>query len=203
MTLEEIEKYILEAGSDDLGTFGGYFEGGIHCQQVPDELAPCILSILSTGKRINSYLEIGVAAGGTTFLIDYFFNPSVIVLVDDGKHHKAGFRPTILKNIEYHELIGRSDDEEIIKTARVFSSYDLIMIDGDHLYPGVKLDVVHYMPMLANRGFLVFHDSALPEWGVPRIVRELKENDDLEFVDEFVSKKHPKPLGLAVFRKKA
>jgi len=69
---KNIEQFVLDAGSDDLPTFGGSFEGGIHCQQIPDEIGPCIHAILGSGLDLRSYLEIGVAAGGTTFLFDHF-----------------------------------------------------------------------------------------------------------------------------------
>jgi len=203
MSLKQIEEFIITAGSDDLPTFGGAFQGGIHCQQVPDEIAQCIKAIIDSGFRIQCYLEIGVAAGGTTFLIDYFFHPQRIVLIDDNKHHKARLRAEILKGIEYKEIIGRSDAEDVVKAADDhFYPYDLILIDGDHLYPGVKLDTILYLPMLRAGGFLILHDSALPEWGVRRVVRELKSDPSMEFVAEFTSTKHPRPLGVALFRKK-
>ena len=200
MNLEDIENFVLEAGSDDLATFGGFFEGGIHCQQIPDEIAPCIHAILESGQMINSYLEIGVAAGGTTYLIDHFFHPKTIILIDDNKHHKAGLRPQILSKVDYQVLIGRSQEENIISKAHETSPYDLIMIDGDHLYVGVKIDVDAYLPMLSLGGLLALHDSAIPEWGVGRMVRELKQDEDFEFIDEYVSKKH-KPCGIALFRR--
>ncbi len=73
-SLDLIEQFILDAGSDNLGVFGGIYEGGIHCQQIPDEIAPCILTILESGESIKSYLEIGVAAGGSTFLFNHFIS---------------------------------------------------------------------------------------------------------------------------------
>lgn len=202
ITSKNIEEFVLAAGSDDLPTFGGSFQGGIHCQQVPDEIAPCIHAILESGLLIESYLEIGVAAGGTTFLFDHFFKPEIIVLVDDNKHHKAGLRSGILKDVRTHEIIGRSADEAVVMAAGALAPYDIILIDGDHLYAGVKIDTMLYMPMLKPGGFLVLHDSALPEWGVARVVRELRADPLMEFVGEFVSAKHARPLGVALFRRK-
>ncbi len=207
MRAKEIEDLISSQGSDDLPTFGGKFEGGIHCQQVPDEIAPCIMAILESGEEIRSYLEIGVAAGGTTFLFDHFFQLERVILVDDNKHHKAGLRPGILKGLQnrpglhFREFIGKSCDEDVLEKVRPNAQFDVVFIDGDHLYPGVKLDTVLYLPFLRRGGFLVLHDSAMPEWGVMRIVRELKADPEMEFVGEFISKVHPKPLGLALFRK--
>ncbi len=201
ISLKEIEFIIHEAGSDDLPTFGGSYEGGIHCQQIPDELAPCIMAIMESGETIKSYLEIGVAAGGTIYLLNHFFHLERIVLIDDNKHHKAGLRAGILKGIAYQEIIGRSDNEETILTADDLAPFDIILIDGDHLYPGIKLDTIIYMPLLRHGGFLILHDSALPEWGVMRVIKELKADKDMKFIGEYVSKKHPKPCGVALFQR--
>ncbi len=197
--LEKIEQFIIDAGSDDLPTFGGKFEGGIHCQQIPDELAPCILAILESGKEIKSYLEIGVAAGGTTFLITHFFKPEKIVLIDDNHHHKAHLRLDILKDVKREEIIGNSREQSVME--KLSGSFDLIIIDGDHLYEGVKADVTNYLPWLSDDGFLMLHDSALTQWGVPRVVNELKTDDNMNFIGEYVTAKHPTPCGIALFRK--
>jgi cephalosporin hydroxylase len=37
-------------------------------------------------------------------------------------------------------------------------SYDLIFIDGDHSYEGVKRDFELYKELLSPRGYIVFHD---------------------------------------------
>lgn len=200
ISVKNIEQFIIDAGSDDLPTFGGSFQGGIHCQQIADELAPCIRAIIESGIKVRSYLEIGVAAGGTTFLFDHFFKPENMVLVDDNKHHKAGLRPDILKHVPAHEIIGRSADESSVAAAAALAPYDVIVIDGDHLYTGVKIDTLLYLPMLRKGGFLVLHDSALPEWGVERVVRELKLDPSVEFIGEYVSSNHTRPLGVALFR---
>jgi len=202
-TVGEIEAFIEARGSDDLGVFGGKVAGGINCQQVPDELAACLHAILESAAPIRSYLEIGVASGGTTFLVHHFLKPGIIVLVDDNKHPKAPLRAEVLKGIERKELIGKSHDEAIVARLRDSGEqFDLILIDGDHYYPGVKLDTVLYLPFLAPGGYLALHDSALPEWGVGRVVRELRQDEFMEFIGEYLSTTHKKPLGLALFRKK-
>jgi len=199
--MEDVEQFIRKAGSDDIPTFGGDFEGGIHCQQIPDELAPCITAILDSGEAIDNYLEIGAAAGGTAFIINHFFPWASIVLVDDNKHSKAPLRAEILHGIAHQELVGSSGDAEVIASAEQEGLYDLILIDGDHNYPGVKADVDNYLPMLRPGGFLILHDSAKIEWGVGQVVTELKADKGMEFVGEYVSPTHPSPCGCALFRK--
>lgn len=195
--LETIEQFIIDAGSDDLPTFGGKFEGGVHVQQIPDELAPCILAIIESGWIIKSYLEIGVAAGGLTSIMNNFFKPGNIVLVDGNNHHKARLRPDVLQGIKREEIIGDVHDLEVVK--RASGAYDMIILDADLSYEGTAKEIFNYVSMLNQGGFLMFHDSVYSA-DVARIVSELKLESDFEFIGEYVSAKQ-KPCGVALFRK--
>ena len=204
---ELIEHYVRTAGCDHVGTFGGDHEGGIQHQQVPDEIAPCIAAIMESGHEIKNYLEIGVAAGGTTVIMNRFLNPGKIVLIDDNKHPKHHIRHYNFDNngvpeSKRVEIIGHSQSPGAVAMAyEEGPEYDLIFIDGDHTYSGCRGDVDRYLSMLADGGFLVLHDTALPEWGVMAVCSELKKDKRLEFVGEYLSKKHAKPLGVGLFRK--
>lgn len=62
---------------------------------------------------------------------------------------------------------------------------DLLFIDGDHTYEGVKRDWTLFAPHMRPFGYVVFHDTAWdlapdPRWaradmGVPRFVDELRQ----------------------------
>jgi cephalosporin hydroxylase len=201
----EIEKFVLDAGSADLPTFGGTFLGGIYIQQYADEIAPAIDAILNSGRKIGAYLEIGVAAGGMTYLVNHFLHPDKIVLVDDGSHYQAGERGRILEGLRYTTLLGNSVDPAIITGASEASDgYDLLMIDGDHTYLGSRADADNYLPMLREGGFLIMHDTAFPGWGPMIVMDELKKDPGMEFIAEYVSEKPAKlgiTCGVALFRK--
>lgn len=198
---EAIEKYIEEIGSDDLPTFGGTWVGGAYIQQLPDEIAPAIHALLSTGASIRSFFELGVAAGGLTLAINNYFKPMTIVLLDTNQHPRCVNRPEVLKGIKYEEVIGDSaGDSTLARVANLGYTYDLAVIDGVHYYENVKKDVVMYAPFIRSGGFLMLHDSALHNWGVPRVVAELKEDPAWEFVGEWVSKKMT-PCGVALFQR--
>ncbi len=200
--VEDIEQFILDAGSDHLPTFGGKFEGGIQCQQVPDEIAPCILAILESGEPIMRYLEIGVAAGGTTFLMNHFFHPERIISIDDNRHPKAHVRPYVLRDIPHEEIIGLSQAPGTIDAlAAIGIIFDMILIDGDHSYDGVRQDVDIYREFLRPGGFMILHDSALPDFGVQKVVNEIKGEDWAELIGEYVTAKHSRPCGVALFQK--
>jgi predicted O-methyltransferase YrrM len=202
MDVEEIEQFILDAGSDNLTVFGGSHAGGVFCQQNSDELADLIHTILETGEPINTYLELGAAAGGSVYIINHFFNPAKLVMVDDGQHPRAWMRKTILQGLSYSNIAGISYSESVIEAAAKFAPYDLIFVDADHTYPSVRADVTLYLPLLRPGGFMAMHDSIYFGGDVGRVVRELRADPQVEFIAEFVSKKY-EPLGTALFRKAA
>ncbi len=61
---------------------------------------------------------------------------------------------------------------------------DLIFIDGDHTYEGVKRDWELFTPNLAPFGVVVFHDTA---WEIDRVSRRQNSREDMgvpRFVEE-------------------
>jgi len=201
-TVEEIEQAILDLGSDHLPTFGGNFEGGINGQQVSDELAPCISDILESGEEIKSYLEIGSASGGSCFIINKYFHLEKIVLIDDNIHPKAVLRPVVLNNILRIELIGSSHDNTICtKIREMNTSFDMLLIDGDHLYEGCRQDLEMYGPVLKENGWLILHDTQIGQpFGTNKLFNELLVDSRWKFVKEYVSEKYSK-CGIGLFRK--
>ena len=201
-TEQEIEQFILDAGSDNLTVFGGSHVGGIFCQQNSDELAALIYTILETGEPIKTYLELGAAAGGSVYLMNHFFTPDKLVLVDDGQHPRAWMRKTILQGLSYENISGLSYTEDTLFVAAKFAPYDFILVDADHTYPSVRADVTLYLPLLRPGGFMAMHDSIYFGGDVGRVVREMRTDPQVEFIAEFSSKKY-EPLGTALFRKVA
>lgn len=199
--IDPIEQFILDSGSDHLGTFGGSFEGGVQAQQVPDELAPCIKAMLD--DTIENYLEIGSAAGGSAFLIDHYFHPKRMVLIDNNQHPKAHIRSYVLRDIPHEEIIGDSHHEDTVACLRQLRvCFDAILIDGDHMYDGVKADVKTYSEFLKPNGFLIFHDSQIGyPYGCAGVAVDLKQDKkNWKLVDEYISKTEQK-CGILLLRK--
>lgn len=195
-----IKQTILDFGSDCLGVFGGKFEGGIHLQQSIDEITLLIQFLLEEKKKYYNFLEIGSAAGGNTFLLNYFLKFNSIYIVDNNCHPKYPLRKDILKNIEYKEYIGNSQSPEakiFIKEQNI--EFDIIFIDADHSYHGVKKDIENFSEFLNPSGFLVFHDTQICP-GVNQAINDLKNDNKFKFINEFISTTGPK-LGIGVFQK--
>jgi cephalosporin hydroxylase len=202
VTLADITRFITDAGSDDLNTFGGDHVGGACVQQVPDELAPCILKLLEMGVKIDSYLEVGAAAGGSAYIFNHYFMPGNIVLIDNNSHPNCVKRPEVLEGIAYREIIGDVHDPDVIRQAEDLGPYDFIILDCDHSYDSTMADVLLYGPLLSPGGFLFFHDSVWRGGKVDWVVRGLKQDPGWEFIGEWISPTHySNPCGIAVFRK--
>lgn len=201
--LEEIKQFILAAGSDHLPTFGGDYEGGVHLQQCPDEITPCLVELLKYQSEIKNYLEIGSAAGGSVYIFNHYFPLEKIVLIDDNKHWKHALRNEVLKGIERQELVGRSDEESIVQAvADMGIKFDLIVIDSDHSYQNARVEATIYIPFLKPGGFLFLHDTVLFPSGPGRLMRELAKEPEMDLVAEYIQPDGPK-CGIGLLRRKA
>lgn len=61
--------------------------------------------------------------------------------------------------------------------------FDIILIDADHSYEGVKNDCLTYMNKLKSDGNLVFHDYNCGMWtGVSKLCNEMVDEKRLELV---------------------
>lgn len=202
--MEQITTQDIEMlGSDSQLVFGGTFEGGIHLQQVPDEISPCLNDILKSGNNIKNFLEIGSAAGGSSYLFDHVFDLDNIIIIDDNNHSKSKFRPEILKKTkgEVSEFIGDSKHPDAIGFIKKLKlKFDIILIDGDHTYDGVMSDIKNYSKFLSGNGFLILHDIEICQ-GVKVAFDELKKTGTW-VSKKFISEKRL-PCGLGLLQKRS
>ena len=106
-------------------------------------------------------LEIGSFRGYTALYLAQHTGPDArIVTVDRFVGHGEAYRATPFAN-KIERRVG-----EI--TAAMFAedkpeSFDLIFIDADHSYKGVRRDTELVLPFVSKNGFVVWHDYA--NWG--------------------------------------
>ena len=67
---------------------------------------------------------------------------------------------------------------------------DILFVDGDHSYEGVKRDFEMYGPLVRNGGIIGFHDIVLGPskdvGGVPRFWKEIKQDSrSVELVKDY------------------
>jgi predicted O-methyltransferase YrrM len=178
------------AGSSNKDYFKCNTSGGLRLQQVPEEYSNVMIEIYS--KKPKSYLEIGIGNGGSWMTFSYVNRESL------EKSHAVD-------NLSYYQAIGQKIEEidyvksflsENIKEVNFFNSnsyeylkdckekYDVIFIDGDHGYEGVKSDYINCIPLINEGGIMIFHD--INSKGAPGVVKfwnEYKKNhSNKEFV---------------------
>jgi len=142
------------------------------------------------GNRQVSFVEIGVLKGGNFVLTGHLLNTLIGVGVDNGsyrlqdefdaKHSVAALMP----RFPYKILLGDSHATQIRETVvSIRDNFDLIYIDGDHSYKGVKQDFDIYAPLANENGVIVFHDIVNIKTGVPKFWEEVKSRrKHLEFI---------------------
>jgi len=148
-----------------------YCDGFLHAFQVPEEL----VRLLEDVKRLNpqTVLEIGTHRGGTLYLWARLAQPDAILVSIDLPGGKFGggyspFRAPIYRRFaqerqKLHLMRANSHAESTLEeTKRLLSGrqVDLLFIDGDHTYEGVKKDWEMYSPLVRSGGLIVFHDVA-------------------------------------------
>jgi GT2 family glycosyltransferase len=108
-------------------------------------------------EKIEKILEIGTAHGGSTLLWAKMVEPNGHVYTVDLPH--GG---TMLDGTPYKDMVtefqGNSHDPELIKQIQEIGTADMLFIDGDHSYEGVKQDYENFSPLVRDGGFVVFHD---------------------------------------------
>ncbi len=147
-------------------TMGG---GIIKPSQVPDEIIS-FLNFLSKLKP-KYILEIGTASGGTMFLFTRVASEdATIISIDLPKGNFGGGYPEwkipLFKSFalsqqkinliraDSHDMTTLKKTKSILKDKRL----DLLFIDGDHSYEGVKKDFEMYSPLVKKGGIIAFHD---------------------------------------------
>ena len=148
-----------------------------HAVQKPEEL----LELLTVMKNydVNKVLEIGSWHGGTMWLWKVLTIEAVGI--DDG----SGLEPwwhQVLKT-KYNIIDYSYHDERAYDLAKAYAPYDMLFIDGDHSYEGVKQDYEMYSNLVKPDGQIVFHDilnAATNECNVKKLWEEIKSPASLE-----------------------
>lgn len=141
----------------------------IRPQQIKEELLQ--LASIVQQRRPRFILEIGTCNGGSLFVISRLAHPdSTIISVDLPGGTFGGRFPSyhvpILKCLPLagqtlHLLEANSHDagtKERICSLLTGNKLDLLYIDGDHTYDGVKRDFEMYAPLVQKGGVVIFHD---------------------------------------------
>jgi predicted O-methyltransferase YrrM len=124
-------------------------------------------------ERPKRVLEIGTAKGGTLYLLARAASTDAVLLSIDlpGGPFGSGYpwwRSSLLRSFGFggqkiHLLRRDSHHPDTLKKVQEIlqkKPLDLLYVDGDHRYKGVKTDFELYSPLVRPAGLVVFHDIA-------------------------------------------
>lgn len=187
--------------------------GAIRPLQNPWEIGELMKRVREKQPRV--IVEIGTAKGGTLFLFcQHAADDATIISLDLPFGRNGGGYPkwkeklyakfakpgqTLhLMRANSHLDETRTRIEALLKGRKI----DVLMIDADHSYEGVKRDYDLYSPLLAQDGFIAMHDVILnrfdPEIEVHRFWDELKATEKTE---ELVHDYGQGNLGIGIVRR--
>jgi predicted O-methyltransferase YrrM len=162
---------LLDNPREMIETTMHYYHGFLGPVQVVDELTQLLNDVKSL--RPKTVLEIGTHRGGTLYLWTRLAPPDATLISVDLPRGKFGggyspFRIPIYRRFardgqRLHLLRADSHAASTFdKTKRLLAGHrlDLLFIDGDHTFNGVKQDWQMYSPLVRPGGLIVFHDIA-------------------------------------------
>lgn len=165
-------------------------------------------------KRPKRIMEIGTARGGTLFLFCQNAAPDATIVSLDLPFGINGggypdWKDPIYRSFaqpDQNLILIRGDShadaskEDVLRLAGE-EPFDIIMIDADHRYEGVKRDFELYAPLVAQDGLIVMHD-VLPnrfdaEIQVDRFWAEVQARFD---TDEIAEDPEQGNMGIGIVR---
>jgi predicted O-methyltransferase YrrM len=164
---------------------------------------------LVRAERPRHVLEIGTSHGGTLYVLAWAAAPDAVLVSADVTRFSATrrwlYRSFARRGQTVTLICGDSHSDAIRDTiADAFGRdpIDVLFIDGDHSYDGVRRDFELYTPLVRPGGLVAFHDIVDgPEedvGGVPAFWRETRSQ--LRDVQELVESASQGGYGIGIGR---
>lgn len=200
---KNLEEYVDLAKSFEYSIFKDSPIFLIHSMQRKLEILKFIKLLKIIRPKI--VLEIGTAFGGTLFLLSKFSNSDALLISIDLPEGQFGRGYSSLQRSFYKSFASNNQKIVIIRnnshsssTLRIVKKIlntkkiDVLFIDGDHTYEGVKKDFKMYSPLVKKNGIVAFHDivKVPPEielnCEVDKFWKEIKEKYEyIEFIEDW------------------
>lgn len=159
--------------------------------QNKQELMDATNHINDMDKDINTILELGSANGGSFYTWIRCLEPSLAISADlTLSEHQQRFFQYFRNGTEIQTISGDTQSDKIFNkiTETIETGVDLVFIDADHSYGGVKSDWMQYKEIVKPGGIIAFHDinEGNDNWvEMPELWNELSESyETSEFVSE-------------------
>jgi predicted O-methyltransferase YrrM len=156
--------------------------------QIKGVFSPADMEALEVGlKRLvagNVYVEVGVQFGRSMYTAVTLAPNGVKFFAIDKIDH--GANPDSLSRKEFFKKSGIEDKVVFINIPSPEAAdgwqpkIDMLFLDGDHSYEGVKADVDAWGKFLKTDGFIFFHDASHICPDVKKLLYELAESDEYD-----------------------
>lgn len=137
---------------------------------------------LVSERRLDVVLEVGTQNGGTYWAwCRVAAETATVVSIDlPASDERRSRLRTYARRAQSQTLIqADSHDPRTVQQVDGFrGSVDLLFIDGDHSYDGVRADFENYAPLVKPGGLIAFHDilaNQVPTCKVDRLWTQLRE----------------------------
>ena len=139
-----------------------------------DELTVFVRTLQARSPR--TVLEIGTAQGGVFWLLCRLASPDATLISLDlppaerfsgGEKRPIDLQGMRLPGQTVRAIHGDSHDPAmpaLVSEALDNKELDLLFIDGDHTYDGVRSDFLMYSPLVRAGGLIAFHDIIKTSW---------------------------------------
>ena len=152
-------------------------------------------------KKMDTVVEVGTARGGVFYALCKIAGDKAKVISIDmpGGQFGGGYVETDIetfktfrKDAQELSFIRKDSHKESTKKElqKILGKdeIDLLFIDGDHTYKGVKKDWEMYSPLVREGGIIAFHDVCfhkyMPTCEVEKLWKEIKDKyKHFEFID--------------------
>lgn len=161
-------------------------------------------------------MEIGTAQSGTSFLLGQILDSAETLIAMDlrvrNTHLLKLFSRARLNRVFLEGSSHASLSYERVKNVLSGRPLDVLFIDGDHTYEGVRADYQMYRPLVRKGGLIAFHDIVDDYqtkfgrpglgWvgGVPKFWRELKLESNFSTCTEFIANPDQDGMGIGVLQ---
>ncbi len=170
---------------------------------IPGQIVSEITKFLEIAKKIEpkNVLEVGTAHGGNLFLLTKIAHDGGKIISIDLPGGEFGGGYFARKKRLYNNFVtgaqkmflirGDSHSQnslnEVVKNLGG-EKVDVLFIDGDHTYNGVKSDFEMYSPLVRPGGIIAMHDigkTPSSEYGTEQFWNEVKNNfEHIEIIDD-------------------
>ena len=133
-------------------------------------------------NRIRSYLEIGVWTGRLLSALHRIFRFDLVAGCDDGYAQQMGLALTLPADARF--FAGDAASPDFARFRRELGPVDLVMIDGNHHYAGVRADLER--ERRHPHRFLALHDitgANRHTAGVGRLWGEITDGEKTEILE--------------------